>query len=224
MFGLFKKAAQEKKTESPKEEEKIALDKNILRKNNVSILILDERWNNLFVNTEKSTEILKLENDLRELLKEQARLSTEAKDITHRKKNHMDKIIHLTTEAFEKDNEDARNEMQVCQKEIMQINDRIGEIQQDIDSIPERIKQTNLDLLEKTINLFYFNMRDNQDRVKELDQLIVETREKIKQYIDEKESLSQDYHNIYTYFHDLLGREQLEKLDKQYFSENSKKV
>ena len=39
------------------------------------------------------------------------------------------------------------------------------------------------------------------------------------EYIDEKESLTEDYNSLYSYFHDLLGNEELERLDKIYILE-----
>jgi hypothetical protein len=50
-----------------------------------------------------------------------------------------------------------------------------------------------------------------------LEGLIEETKSKLKEYIDEKETLSQDDTDIYSYFHDLLGGEELEKLDNEFF-------
>jgi hypothetical protein len=85
--------------------------------------------------------------------------------------------------------------------------------------MPDRIKETNVELLEHTVNVVYFKIRAGHKRVKELEKLIEETRVKLKEYIDEKESLSQDDSSIYSYFHDLLGGEELEKLDRQFFVE-----
>ena len=212
MFGLFKKSDGNKRVDQK-------FDKSVLRKNNISILILDERWNSLFASTQKTPEIIKHEEGLKELLKEQARLTAESKEIAHRKKDCMEKIIQLTTEAFENDNEEAKKQMLSCQKEIVQINERVTQVQEQMDGIPERIKETNLELLEHTVNLVYFKIKSNRRRVNELEQLIEETREKLKQYIDEKEVLAQDGAEIYTYFHDLLGGEELEKLDAQFFKE-----
>lgn len=208
MFGFLKKVNQQK-----------IFDKSILRKNDISILILDERWNSLFSSDQKTPEIVQCEEKLKELLKEQSRLTLESKEIVKRKKTCMDRIILLTTEAFEKQNEEAKKEMHQCQTEILQINERINQINEELESIPDSIKQTNLDLLELMVNIVYFKIRANKKRVDELEHLIEETKEKLKNYIDEKEALAQDGADTYTYFHDLLGGVELEKLDKQFFGE-----
>lgn len=193
------------------------LDIKVLRKNDISLLILDERWNKLFTNTQKSPVIEQYEKQLKDLMKEQARLLTEQKAIPVLKKNNMDKIISLTSEVFDKNDETAKNEMQLAEKEIKRLNDRAKIIEDRLNEIPDEIKQVNLRLLEETINVVYFKIRSAGKRVKELEGLIDECKAKLKQYIDEKESLAQDDAEIYSYFHDLLGAEELERLDKEYF-------
>ena len=193
------------------------LDIKVLRKNNISLLILDERWNKLFTNTLKTPTIERCEVRLRELLKEEVRLSAEQKEIAVSKKQHMDNIIKLTTDVFENNDEAAKKAMQLSESEIKRINDRSLQIEKQLDGIPERIKQANLELLEQMVNIVYFKIRSSRKRVEELEKLIEECRTKLKEYIDEKESLSQNDTDIYSYFHDLLGGEELEKLDKEFF-------
>lgn len=201
-------------------------DKKILRKNDISILILDERWNSLFTNIEKTSEILKCEENIKDLLKEQSRLIAESKENAKKKKACMDKIMALTTEVFENGNDGAKDEMQACEKEIQRINERAGMWQEELDNIPDRIKETNLELLEHTVYAVYFKIRTNMKRVEQLGKLIEEIHSmieqshlKMKEYIDEKETLSDDYTDVYSYFHDLIGGEELEKLDKEYFGD-----
>lgn len=201
----------------PKKSRNKKFDTRTLRKNDISLLILDERWNKLFVNTPKSPSIEHSEQKLKELLKEEARLIAEQKEIAAAKKVHMDRILKLTPEVFEKDDEAAKKEMQVSEREIKRINDRTKRIEELLDELPNRKKQANLELLEETVNIVYYKIGSARKRVKELEGLIEETRTKLKEYIDEKETLSQDDTDIYSYFHDLLGGEELEKLDSEFF-------
>lgn len=192
-------------------------DTRTLIKNDISLLILDERWNRLFTNTQKTAAIERCEQKLRDLLKEQARLIAEQKEIAAAKKLYMDKIIKLTPDIFEKGDDSAKEEMKIAEREIKNINTRAKEIEYGLEKMPDRIKQANLELLEETVNVVYFKMRSGMKRVEELEKLIDETKAKLKEYIDEKEALSQDDTDIYSYFHDLLGAEEIEKLDKEFF-------
>ena len=207
MFDFMKKSSGKAK-----------FDRKILRKNDISLLTLDERWNSLFVNIEKTAVIKKCEDKIRELLKIQARLISEEKEISQKKKKQMEKIMKLTTEAFDNNSENAKIEMKGCEKEIKVINERAAALQQELDEVPDRIKDTNLELLEETVVAVYFKIRTNQKRAEDLGKLIEETHLKLKEYIEEKGTLAEDYTDIYSYFHDLLGGEELEKLDKEFFS------
>lgn len=217
MFGFLKGKADSLQSIIKKGNTKNKLDKRVLRKNDISLLILDERWNSLFKNTERTPEILASEEKLKELLKMQSRLLTESKEISVHKKDLMSRIIQLTQEVFDKNNEDAKKEMSSCEKEIKQINERLGVIEEEIENIPDRIKEANLELLEVTINIVYYKIRFNQKRIKELDALIEDAKSRLKGYIEEKETLAENDTDIYSYFHDLLGGEELEKLDKEFF-------
>lgn len=217
MFDFLKGKADFIRGIFKKKNTKNKLDIKILRKNNISLLILDERWNNLFKSTEKTPEITEKEDKLKELLKFQSRLMEEVKEIAARKKDRMDKIIKLTTEVFDKNNEEAKKEMASCEKEIININERLPKIEEELENIPTLIKEANLELLEVTVNAVYYEIGFNQRRIKELEAYIEETRTRLKELIDEKEALSEDDTDIYSYFHDLLGAEELEKLDKIFF-------
>ncbi len=193
-------------------------DLKVLFKNDISLLTLDERWNGLFKNMEKTNDITECENRIKELLKEQSRLITETKDISVKKKECMDSIIRLTTEVFDKNNKEAHTKMQECEKSIVAINKKMEENEERLLDIPKEIREENLQLLEYTVKLVYFSIRENQLRVSELDKEIVEAKEKLKKMIEEREFLAEDYSDTYSYFHDLLGKDELQKLDEIYFS------
>lgn len=198
------------------------MDIKILFKNDISLLILDERWNGLFNNIVKTSSIIDCENKIKELLKEQSRLITESKEIVAKKKECMDNIMKLTTEAFGNNNQEAHTQMQDCEKTIVGINSRTKEIEQRLSDLPKDIRQANLELLEQTIKLVYFSIKENQQRVVKLDKEITQTKEQLKELIDERGLLAQDDTDIYSYFHDLLGGDELQKLDEIYFN-NTKK-
>ncbi len=193
-------------------------DLKVLFKNDISLLTLDERWNGLFKNIEKTNDIIECENRIKELLKEQSRLISESKEIAIKKKECMDSIIKLTTEVFDKNNKEAHTEMQECEKSIVAINKKMEENEERLLDIPKEIREENLKLLEYTVKQVYFSIRENQLRVTELDKQIAQAKESLKKMIEEKELLAEDYTDTYSYFHDLLGKDELQKLDEIYFN------
>lgn len=182
-------------------------------------MVLDERWNSLFKNIEKTERIIKLERELIELLKEEVRLNSEYKDISAQKSKCLKRIMELTPKVFEENDEKARMEMEECEKNIKEINKRFKEIERELETIPDRIKDKNLELLESVVFTVYFKIRENQRRIKELEKHIEEARKNLEKYIDEKGKLAEDDADIYTYFHDLIGKEELEKLGREYFGD-----
>jgi len=202
-----------------KENKVVIFDKYVLRNNNISLLILDERWNGIFNHAEKTEEIIKAEEELKSLMIIQSKLLEEQKTATSRKKELVSNILALTQETFENNNEEARLKMTECERGINLINERLPQIEQEIDELPQKLKQKNLELLGIAVEKVYFTLRSKQKRQEELDVLIQETREKLKAYIDEKGTLAQENTDSYSYFHDLLGSEELGRLDKLFFED-----
>jgi len=199
-----------------KKKEPLLFDKKVLRKNDISLIIVDERWNALFKQCNKIKKILKLEQKLKDLLKQQARLMTEKQEISLQKKEHMEKILQLADENYQKEHPTASEEMYQSQQKIIEINRRLEQIEEEILSIPDKIKEANLALLEVTANEIYLQFKKAKKRIDELESEIEVQKEKLKHMISEKEGLNELVENVYSYFHDLLGREELEKLDERF--------
>ena len=206
LFDIFKK------------KKKVMLDTKVLRKNDISLLFLDERWNSLFVNEEKTLEIIQCENKIKDLLKEQSRLLDERQKIGTAKKGYIDHIIRLTDETYQKNNPSALDKMQDYQRKITESNARIEEIEKILDEIPDRIKDANMDLLEITVSKIYVKIRTGHKRIGELEVEIEKMKSKLKENLTEKDMLTEQVSSSYTYFHDLLGAEELERLDKQFLA------
>jgi chromosome segregation ATPase len=202
-----------------KENKAVKFNKSVLRNNDISLLILDERWNGIFNFAEKTEDIIKAEEELKSLLILQSKLLEEQKTAAARKKELVANILALTQETFENNNEEARTKMNECEQEIKDINERLTQVESQLEELPQKLKEKNLELLGIAVEKVYFTLRTRQKKLEELDKLINETRDKLKGYIDEKETLAQENNDSYSYFHDLLGSEELERLDKLYFDD-----
>lgn len=203
-----------------KKPKKHEIDIKVLFKNDISLLILDERWNSLFNKVPKSNDIIHWENKIKDLLKEQSRIIAEQKEIAVKKKECMDNILKLTTEVFDKVNQSAQSRMTECEKNIVNINKRLEEIENRLGDLPKDIRQANLELLEYTVKVVYFSIRENQHRVIELDKKIAETKEALMKLVEERGNIAEVDTDTYSYFHDLLGGDELQRLDDIYFKSN----
>jgi ferritin len=195
---------------------KEGFDKKTLRTNDISAVILDKRWNTLFTYIEKPRKTAQMEDELEKLLFEDTRLLQLAEELPEKKRKLLNKIMQLSPKAHKENDENAKNKMQEYQNEVHKINKEIEKTEKRLDDMPENIRKKNIDLLESTVKKVYFKIKSNIKRVEELDKMIQTRREEIKSLIDEKETLAVDYTEVYSYFHDLLGSNELEKLDKKY--------
>ncbi|NLK20653.1 MAG: hypothetical protein GX308_00920 [Epulopiscium sp.] len=198
-----------------KKEPKLKLE--LLKKSNVPILILDNVWHNIFPPDKKTRTILILEGKLSTLLKQQGQLNNNLKDYLKLKKKMMDGILELTTEVFTNENERAKKEMERNQRNILEINRKIEEIQVRLDKIPKEIEETNGKLLRESVKVCYKEMREHQEYLNELNSWIEETREKLKKKLEKKVFHEEKATQIYTYLHNLIGAEFIEYLDKHYW-------
>ena len=195
---------------------RIELDPDILRRNRISVLTLDERWNSLFKYIAKTPTIIRLEERMNNLLKKQAQLTTEHKENLALKKDLLKRIMELTTDAFERGDETARKQIDNSEAEINRINLREPEIEEELSTAQTDIKEVNIELLENSVSYLYRDIKKTQERTVELEVLIEELKEKLKESISERETMVEAYNQTYLYLHALLGVEQIEELDRHY--------
>ena len=64
----------------------------------IPILTLDNKWHKLFTQREYTSEIGRMESDMNKLLKRQAKVNEESREIKKLKKAKMDEIVVLADE------------------------------------------------------------------------------------------------------------------------------
>jgi len=133
----------------------VTFDSSILRKNNITRLSIDERWTKLFVTIKITPELQKAEEEMNELIKEEAMLRNEQDNLEPQKRKCMNQIMNLTKEAFDNDNDTAKQKLKECKKEIEKINNRINNILEDVENLEDKLREENLNLLNKSINYIF---------------------------------------------------------------------
>ena len=94
------------------------IDGATIRKNKIPILIYTPEWIQLFSNF-KSRSMQKSIAKLEELLAKEKNLEQELKELEKRKKISMNKILHLSNELNENNNEAFLEPLKESQKEIL---------------------------------------------------------------------------------------------------------
>jgi len=197
-----------------KTEENKNIDIINLKKTKTPILVLDKNWHYMFPPGRKSQRMLDLEKQLNELLKEQGRLTTQQKDYKQLKKGHMNTIVTLMEEAYNNENTKAKEDMAEAQRCIEEINQKVEDMQQRLYDIPQQMKQVNNQLLTESVQMCYDEIKSNRRRLKQLDLEISDLRHRLKDRIEEKTLKEEMIERTYTFLHNLVGPDIVNKLDK----------
>jgi len=197
-----------------KTEENKNIDIINLKKTKTPILVLDKNWHYMFPPGRKSQRMLNLEKQLNELLKEQGKLTNQQKDYKQLKKGHMNTIVTLMEEAYNNENTKAKEDMAEAQRCIEEINQKVEDMQQRLYDIPQQIKRVNNQLLTESVQMCYDEIKSNKRRLNQLDLEISDLRHRLKDRIEEKTLKEEMIERTYTFLHNLVGPDIVNKLDK----------
>lgn len=193
----------------------IDIDEKIIRKNRIPILIKDESWKSLFSeNQRKGME--ELVDNLEELMDEEKELEKLLKSANREKKILLNKVLKLSDEANSNDNMEALDKLEYTKNKILEVSDKIDEIQFRLEILPKEMYDLNLELLKKTISISYEDIMKGRKRVNYLDVKIEKLRKVLGEMWEEKFEKEKRINELYLYLHGVLGHEETDKLDKKF--------
>jgi hypothetical protein len=200
----------------------VSFDPSILRQNNITRLSIDERWTKLFVKIKMNPEIEQAEKDMNELIKKEAMLKNEQDNLEPKKRKCMNEIMNLTQEAFENDNNDAKEKLKDYKKEIEKINTRINHVLGDIEKTDDELKEANFKLLEDSVGYIFKTLRKNKDRGLDIKNELMELEQREKALREELETISVDLTQYAIDLTELIGTDQVMHLEEQFGLEGLK--
>ncbi len=182
----------------------------------VPILVLDQKWHRLFAVSGKPKEIIENEAELKALLAEQGKLTTELKEYKKVKSNLMHGIVQnmegvdSTKHIEEAQNlNDNRRLMEESKKKIDEIEDRLLEL-------PKQIKIVNEKLMLDTMSFCYEKLRTNSSEIEEISGWITEMRIELKKNLIRKQNREINNREIYVYMNDIFGKDVMNLFDVKY--------
>lgn len=190
-----------------KKEENIPIEQ-LLKGKKIPILVLDQRWHKLFPGGKKPDEVVELEKQLNERLKEQGKLVNGIKDLKKGKKKLMDAIVS----GMSSQENDKKREKQ--QKLLLETNERIERDSDRLMELPYEIKSANEQLLITGIRYCHDQWKNRTQELEELTEEIGTMREEIKEKVAYKVDLEESIDVTYSLMHALLGREVMNLFDK----------
>ncbi|MBR3772621.1 MAG: hypothetical protein IKL07_10170 [Clostridium sp.] len=196
--------------------------RSFVDKKKIPIITLDPNWHELFPNDAKTPTIKQLEKKLNNLLKLQGKLVNDMKELKKLKMKLMNQIVANMGEGSTAEAERKKSKKQeVSQKMILEINEKLDAGNDELMDIPYKIREVNELLVIECLKYWYALLEQNTTDIQKLDRWILAAREELKKRLlfkQEKEEINQ---KVYSYMHNLLGHEIINKFDQSFKQEGS---
>lgn len=186
----------------------------IFKGKKIPIVVLDERWHQLFPDYDKPAQVKVLENKLNELMKQQGKLTNDLKDLKKLKKQLMGEIITHMDVSDSKEGKMKEKKLDQNQRLIREIGEKIKDSENQLIDLPYQIKAANEELIIESTAICYKRLSDNTEKIAEISQWVQSIREQLKVKILDKQDMEIKNTEIYNYMHDMLGPELLQELDE----------
>ncbi len=191
----------------------------------IPLLVLDNKWHQLFTQTEASPRILRLEAQLNKLIQRQGKLNTESKDMRKIKKKLMEEIVNAVDELGMGIEEKKNNKKIDANKRlVMECTEKLETYKNELETLPGRIEELNRQLMLATMEVCYKKIRENTGEIEEITQWINAVRVELKKNVIRKQEREDANKQLYSYMHDIFGAEVLEIFDMKYNPMEEKKA
>ena len=182
----------------------------------IPILILDNKWHQLFTRVEKSKSLATKEAQMNELLNRQGKLNQDLKEIKKLKNRMMQEIIPLSEELRVNENEKTVKKLDEKKRLIEECNENTDAYADELIELPRQIDQLNHSMMLETMELCYSKIGRNQKDIAEIAKWIAMVRVELKKNIVRKQEREESNQELYHYMHDVFGADVIELFDMQY--------
>lgn len=182
----------------------------------IPILTLDHKWYKLFTQKEYSSEIKRMESEMNQLLKRQAKVNEESREIKKLKKAKMDEIVVLADEMGKAPSKKLEKKMEECRATVTACNEKIEACEEEMLELPRQINRLNHKLMLATMEVCYHKLQKNTEELQEIDEWIGSIRRELKKKVVRKQEKEAMNHRLYSYMHDIFGADVIEIFDMQY--------
>ena len=190
--------------------------KPALSKTKLPILTLDNEWHKLFTQTKETPEIKKLERKLNELLKEQGKMNEEQKKLKLVRRKLMDEILQLADKYGGQLDNAIDKAMENHKAMVEECSERLRALEEKHKDLPAKIEDTNYQLMLRTMEVCYRRLEENKEQIEYYENWIQDTRAKLRENIVRKQERETSTYELYTYMHNIFGREVIDIFDMHY--------
>lgn len=186
---------------------------NILKTKKLPIVLLDPLWHSAKERI-KSSVIDKAEKELQELLKEQARLNTDYKEYNVMKQNFLKEILVMSEKVQVGNDDEALEKLNKLHLSTLGVNQKIEEIEKRLEGIDDKINDKNKEIISEMIAVGYGYIEIYKEKSQTLESEIAELRLTMLKKTAQKKESEAFLKDIYNYLHNIIGREQVEVIDR----------
>ena len=183
----------------------------------IPILTLDNKWHQLFTQTEMTPEIVELSDKLNSLVERDGKIRMETKKIKKLKKTLLSEIVPLRDQANKSGGSPA------IEKEISERTRLIGECNEKLENhddelldLSREINDVDYKLMIETMKVCYSTLHENTDYIKGLDEWISQVRVELKKNVIRLQEAEMENYNLYSYMHQIFGPEVIDIFDMKY--------
>ena len=188
--------------------------RSALRSKKVPLLVLDQKWHRLFAISGKPDYVKETEVELNELMARRAKLTQELKELQKIKASLMKEIVSNMEGAEIKNEESAASKKLAQDRQLIDdANERIEENEEELMEIPRLIRDKNEELMLCTMRFAYEKLRKNTEEAQEITAWIAQVRVELKKNIIRKQNRELNNREIYSYMHDIFGRDVVNLFD-----------
>ena len=184
----------------------------------IPIVVLDERWHQMFNVIEKPKLVKDLEDEVNALLKKQGQVNNDLKEVKKIKNKLMQEIVERM-EVSGEDNErnQKRNKtMEKNQKLILECNEKLEELEDEQFEIPHKLREANEKLIVAGMEIAYIHLQRGKEEEKRLANWIAKARVELRKQMLLKQETEDNNVMIYNNMHDILGAQLMEVLDNKF--------
>ncbi|SER51117.1 hypothetical protein [Lachnobacterium bovis] len=188
--------------------------KKALRNKEVPLLVIDQKWHRLFAIHGKTQQIVNLENNVNDLLKKQANLKKNHKNLKKVKNQLMKDIVDNMVSSMNENDYDVKDKILTDNKRLIEeINEKLEECEDQLIELPKKISRANEELMIYSMSYCYDKMHVNSSEAEMLANKIKELRVELKKNIIKKQNRDINNREIYSYMHDILGHDIIDLFD-----------
>lgn len=186
----------------------------------IPVLILDNKWHQLLARMQPDKQLLRLREELNELLRRQGKANTEVKEIKKLKKKLMQDIVENAESAVSGNDQKARKKADESKRLINECNEKIEGYEDELMELPREIDKVNQRLMLATMELCYDTIKENEQEIEETAKWVAKIRVELKKRLIRKQEKEQTNQEIYAYMHDIFGAEVINVFDMKYRGTN----